>query len=194
MKDKKFAALLGIGGVMIIVAVANYLNQKDSMTTTNSIKEEPLDNRSMSSVSDQSVPPNHEQMIEIQKLRDHLKSNPNATDHWIQLGNLLFDAGRFDEALEPYKTALDQMPENNDVRTDYAVSFFNVGRSQEAIKELERVVQSDPRHITALYNLGVIYLHTDQKESAKKYWNELIVIAPGSDMANKARQQLQNVK
>ena len=195
MKDKKFVALLGIGGVLIIVAIANYFIQKDSMKPAFSDEEKTADSRtSMSSIADKSMPPNHDQMIEIQKLKDHLKTNPNDTDHWIQLGNLLFDLAQFEESLEPYKTALQQRPENNDVRTDYAVSLFNIGQPQEAIKELERVVQSDAKHVTALFNLGVIHMHTSQIDQAKSYWNRLIEISPNSEMAKKAKQSLTNLK
>jgi len=192
MNDKKLKLLLVIGFVLMLVAVANYVMRKtpEPSSATSSSFDPNAGISAGGSVDGKQMPPNHDKLIEAQKLRDHLKDNPTDTEHWTQLGNLLFDSGQFEEATNAYKTSLEQKPGNNDVRTDYAVCLFNTGQTPAAIRELERVVQSDPKHLTALFNLGIMNLHANRTDEAKKYWNRVIATDPTSDMAKKAQESI----
>ena len=192
MQDKKI--FLAGGVLFLLVAAANFFILREPSKESPSVP--PSENLKLSGnmpsgpIQRGNMPPDHDQKIEIGRLRERLKTNPTDADHWIQLGNLLFDGGQFDQAVEPYRTALSLRPDNNDVRTDYAVCFFNTGQLNEAATELERVLRSDPNHVTALYNLGVVYSHMNQVDKARIYWNRVVQTAPGSDFARKASEAL----
>ncbi len=194
MNDRKLKLLLLAGATLILIAVVNYFTLSDSTSPTT--KANPVNENagaSSGSIDGKQMPPNHDKLIEAQNIRDHLKDNPNDTEHWTQLGNLLFDAGQFGEAIPAYKTSLEQQPNNHDVRTDYAVCLFNTGQLDQAIAELERVVQSNPNHATALFNLGVVSVHANRPQEARTYWNRVVEIDPSSEMAIKARESLANL-
>ncbi|NUM81504.1 tetratricopeptide repeat protein [bacterium] len=192
MKDKKTLGFFIAGALLLMIAVYNYFQLTASQPVRN--EDASSEQTGISSIEGKTMPDNHDQLVQVQQLMEYLKSNPTDTDHWIQLGNMLFDAGNFAEAIEPYRTALQQRSENNDVRTDYAVCLFNTNRSDEAITELNVVIKNNPDHATALYNLGVIHSHNGRNDQARIFWNRAIQAAPNSDIAPKARQALTNLK
>jgi cytochrome c-type biogenesis protein CcmH/NrfG len=132
--------------------------------------------------------------VQIENLKGMLEKNPADTEHWIMLGNLYYDIGKFAQALEPYEKALLLAPANENVRVDYAVCLFNSGQDGRAIQELEKVVLANPNHQTATYNLGVIHLHAGNKDRARQYWNRTLQINATSDLASKARDALDRLK
>ncbi|MBX7150973.1 tetratricopeptide repeat protein [bacterium] len=192
MKDKKTLGLVALGITLLVFAGYNYFQLPKSKPVSN--EDTASLQTSISSIDGKTMPANHDQLVQADQLREHLKSNPTDTDHWVQLGNLLFDAGNFADAVEPYRTALQLRPTDNDVRTDYAVCLFNTNRSDEAIAELNTVIKSNPNHSTALYNIGVIHSHSGRNDQARTFWNRAIEAAPNSDIAQKARQALANLK
>lgn len=122
----------------------------------------------------------------IKQLRDYLQRHPDDTDHWIQLGNLLFDNGNFADAVKPYTEALRLQPENPDVRTDLGVCLFNTGMNDEAILQFERALQYAPDHITATFNLGIVHKRMGRTQSAVQYWRKIIRLGPDTDIGKKA--------
>ena len=140
------------------------------------------------------MPPNHDMLMQTKMLEDYLKNNPGDLEHLIMLGNLYFDLGRFDAAVDPYQKALKLKPDNDNVRVDYAVSLFNTGKGDSAVKELEQVIQHNPKHQTAYYNLGVIHLHLKHSDKAKMYWEHVLHIDPDTELAKKAKISLAKIQ
>lgn len=147
-----------------------------------------------SSITGKSVPPNHDALMNIQLLKDQLLKNPNDLEHLVQLGNLLYDSGDFNNAIEPYGKALAITPANNNVRNDYAVCFFNTGNPERAIKELNTILASEKNNITALFNMGIIHSNIGKMELAKNYFSRVIELQPASEFASKARSMMESLK
>jgi cytochrome c-type biogenesis protein CcmH/NrfG len=196
MNNKQNIILLGAAGILLTAAaVSFYLNNaeeaKDSKVPIQKVPNNFLSgDNTQSAVDNKSMPPNHEMLMNVKSLRDQLQKNPNDLEHWIQLGNLLYDNGDFQGAIEPYEKALNLNPANTNVRNDYAVCFFNTGNSGRAIQELEKVSLADPDNISALFNLGVVHANRGQKGEAKKYWSMVVQKQPNSDMGQKAAKAL----
>lgn len=147
-----------------------------------------------SSIMDRPMPADHDHLMQVESLKDMLAKNPNDLEHWVMLGNLYFDMGRFEQALEPYEKALSLNPRDGDVRVDYAVSLFNINRTTEAIRELETVIKEQPTHQTAYYNLGVILLHSNQKDKVRDYWAKAVDINATNEIGRKAQQGLSTLR
>lgn len=149
---------------------------------------------SASSFSWQNTPQTAQVNVEftngVQELNRYLNRHPDDTDHWIQLGNLLFDNGNFADAVKPYTEALRLQPENPDVRTDLGVCLFNTGMNDEAILQFERALQYAPDHITATFNLGIVHARMGRTQSAVQYWRKTIRLGPDTDMGKKATRAL----
>jgi tetratricopeptide (TPR) repeat protein len=113
-------------------------------------------------------------MAVIQQARDRLTQNPKDLDALIFLGNANYDVQRYQEAEELYRRALEIDAENVRVRTDRATALHRLGRSREAVEELQRALVIDYRHENALYNIGMIKLAAfSDRDGAIAAWTQL---------------------
>lgn len=112
-------------------------------------------------------------------LKSVLQVKPGDLPTLIELGNLYYDNGRFQEAAEHYGRALEQDPGNVAVRTDRGTCLYNLGRVDEAIAEFRKSLEFDPSHPQTLYNLGVVYLHgKNDPLQARAAWERLLAANP----------------
>jgi hypothetical protein len=113
-------------------------------------------------------------MAAIQQARDRVNKNPNDVQALIFLGNANYDVQRYQEAADLYQKALELNSDNAQVRTDRATALYRLGRSKEAIDELNLALASDDHHENALYNLGMIKLKAfNDREGALAAWTQL---------------------
>lgn len=104
------------------------------------------------------------QAVSTDQQRDRLlqlqAERPEDPKPMIALGNLYFDAARWDEARSWYEKALPLEPANPDVFTDLAVVYRNLRQPDRALELLDRSVQVKPDHWQSWYN-KVVVLHYD---------------------------------
>lgn len=119
-----------------------------------------------------------------------LRTNPQDVKTLIELGNLYYDHGRFQEAVEYYGQALVIDPNNVNVRTDRGTSYWNQGQADLAIAEFNRSLLTNPTHPQTLYNLGVVHLNGKHNPAAaRKAWEALLLHHP--DYPERVRVQAQ---
>lgn len=101
-----------------------------------------------------SIEPQRERLEQLQAER------PDDPKPMIALGNLYFDAARWDDARSWYEKALPMEPANPDVLTDLAVVYRNLRLPDKSLELLDRSVKIKPEHWQAWYN-KVVVLHYD---------------------------------
>ncbi|MBD3853826.1 MAG: tetratricopeptide repeat protein, partial [Acidobacteria bacterium] len=101
-----------------------------------------------------------QQVSEIQGLLD---ANPEDAGLMAAMGNVYFDAGRWDEARGWYEKSLVVSAGDPDVMTDLAVVFRNLGQPQKSVELLDQVIAASPDHWQAWFN-KVIVLNFDLHE------------------------------
>jgi len=84
------------------------------------------------------------------------------------LANKYYDAGRYQEAIHYYQTALALDENNVSVRTDLGTALFYSGRPDEAIGHYNRSLEVNPRHIPTLHNLVVVHLQGKKDVAAAR--------------------------
>ncbi len=84
--------------------------------------------------------------------------NPKDVDIYLNLGNVFFEKGSFDNALIVYKKALESSPHNARLHCNLGYLYWGKGNIEEAVKEYEKAIQYDNTYDIAYNNLGVIYL------------------------------------
>lgn len=84
--------------------------------------------------------------------------NPNDIDIYLNLGNVFFEKGAYDNALIVYKKALESSPHNARLHCNLGYLYWGKGNIEEAIKEYEKAIKYDNTYDIAYNNLGVIYL------------------------------------
>jgi TolB-like protein/DNA-binding winged helix-turn-helix (wHTH) protein/Flp pilus assembly protein TadD len=66
----------------------------------------------------------------------------------------------------------------------YAVYLGDMGRSEEAISEMKKGLETDPLSIILLMNLGYLYGKAGQPEKANEQYRKILEIDPQSDVAH----------
>ncbi len=84
--------------------------------------------------------------------------NPEDIDICLNLGNVFFEKGSYDNALTVYKKALENSPYNARLHCNLGYLYWGKGNLEEAIKEYEKAIKYDNTYDIAYNNLGVIYL------------------------------------
>jgi tetratricopeptide (TPR) repeat protein len=128
-------------------------------------------------------------------LRAVAQQQPNDVKSRVDLGDLYFDGGRYEEAARWYEEALGLSPKDVSVSTDLAVSYYYTGQPDRALKQLDYSLSIDPRHATTLLDQGVVRAYGKQDlQGAVASWQKVIEVAPGSGDAQAARQKLDSLK
>jgi tetratricopeptide (TPR) repeat protein len=131
----------------------------------------------------------------IEEYQSVLAEDPHNLAANIALGNALYDAGQWKDAIKYYDQALRLNPHNADVVTDKGTCYRNLGMTDAAVREYLEALRIDPAHQSALYNLGILYSH-DKKDLVKaiEYWQRLLDIAPKHPQSDYIRASLDNFR
>lgn len=132
---------------------------------------------------------------QITAYRNILAADPKNTAAAIQLGNLLYDASRYAEAVPYYRQALALDAKNVNVSTDLGTALWYSGNPDDALKQYDVSLTIDPRHEATLFNVGIVRLDgKNDVVGAIDAWRRLIAINPTSEQASKARQRLEDAQ
>lgn len=113
----------------------------------------------------------------------------------VQLGDLYFDAERFQEASRWYEDALAVDPKNVDASTDLGIAYYYTNQADRALAQFERSLAIDPKHTKTLLNMGIVRAYGKQDlEGAAKAWQQVVDLAPDSQEGRMARQALQGLR
>lgn len=132
---------------------------------------------------------------ELQAYRDILKNDPKNVRAATELGNRLYDAGRYAEAIVYYEQALALDPKNISVSTDLGTAIWYTGDADRAIGQFEKSLAIDPAHGQTLFNMGIVKSQgkSDYKGAAAA-WEQLLASNPGYPEADRVRRLLEEAK
>ena len=118
----------------------------------------------------------------------------NATPR-VQLGNLYFDAERYDEAIKWYADAIKLSPNDVDVSTDLGVSYYYSNQPDKALAQFDHSLSLDPKHGKTLLNVGIVKAFAKQDlAGAAKAWQEVMRLAPDSPEGQAAKRALDSLQ
>jgi tetratricopeptide (TPR) repeat protein len=113
----------------------------------------------------------------------------------VQLGNLYFDAERYDDAIKWYSDALRLSPKDVDVSTYLGMSYYYTNQPDKALEQLDRSLKLNPKHTKTLLNIGIVKAIGKQDlQGAQQAWEQVITIAPQSPEAQAARRALDSLR
>ena len=132
---------------------------------------------------------------EARRLEDIARSDPaNATPR-AQLGNLYFDAEKYDLAIKWYEEALKLDPTNPDVSTDLGVSYYYSNQPDRALAQFTRSLEIEPKHTKTMLNQGIVLAFGKQDlDGASKAWQRVVELAPNTPEGQAARRALESMK
>ncbi len=91
-------------------------------------------------------------------------------------GQMLVDFGRVAEALPHYKKSVDGLPDAGLIRLAYGHALLETGREKEAIENLERAQQDEPRSARIFRLLATAYGKLGQENMARLNLSEEAVL------------------
>ncbi|MDR1842082.1 MAG: tetratricopeptide repeat protein [Holophagales bacterium] len=103
---------------------------------------------------------------------------PKFPDAWINASVILFEAKRYEEALDMALRAISLGPENPDALCALANANQHLGNINEAVDCFQRTLRYNPNHVPALSNLAGIYARTGKFAEALELENRAIQIQP----------------
>jgi tetratricopeptide (TPR) repeat protein len=115
--------------------------------------------------------------------RDTLAKNPDCWMAQNNLGTLFADKGRFDEAIENYRKAIQINPDHREALNNLGNALAAQGRLDEAIENYYKAIQINPNYFDALNDLGNALAAQGRFDEAIKNYYKAIQINPNSSGA-----------
>jgi len=126
---------------------------------------------------------------ELRRYQDILARNPKDFATAIILGNLLYDAGRYAEAIPYYQQAFALDSKNANLSTDLGTALWYSGRPDEALAQYRKSLTADSKHAQTFFNIGIVRLEGKQDPlGAIEAWSDLLVKNRGYPEADKVKR------
>jgi len=183
LENKKILAFVGISFavVLLILIASGVIDLSGSKSTPVEVTQQ---NQSsgidLSSIS------------KINELKNIVENDPNNASAILDLANLRFDSGFFDDAAKNYDQYLKFDVKNANARIDMAVCYYNLQQFDKAESEILTALKYSPNHQTGFLNLGVIYLAKQNLEKSKEWFNKAVELDPNSEIGKKAKSLLES--
>jgi cytochrome c-type biogenesis protein CcmH/NrfG len=126
---------------------------------------------------------------ELRRYQELLAREPKDFATATILGNLLYDAGRYPEAVPYYQQAFALDSKNANLSTDLGTALWYSGRPDEALSQYKQSLAADPKHAQTLFNMGIVRLEGKQDPlGAIEAWADLLVRNPAYPEADKVKR------
>jgi tetratricopeptide (TPR) repeat protein len=117
----------------------------------------------------------------ISQLSDLAVKNPAMKGLSFELGTAYYRKADYIKAIDPFKRAVTEDPENKEAIQLLGLSYYLSGRPAEAIPQLEKAQSWYPRaNVDASYILGLCYIQTKDYPQARKSFARMFEVPPDS--------------
>ena len=131
----------------------------------------------------------------VTALKSVAEREPANSKPRIELGNLYFDAERYDDAITWYEAAVKLAPKDVNLSTDLGVCYYYTNQPDKALAQLEKSLAIDPKHTKTLLNVGIVRAFGKQDlAGATKAWEQVMAIDPNSPEGQAAKRALDTLK
>jgi len=131
----------------------------------------------------------------VTAFRSVAEREPSNAAPRVELGNLYFDAERFDDAIKWYEEAVKLAPTDPDVSTDLGVSYYYTNQPDRALQQFDRSLKLDPKHVKTWLNVGIVRAFAKQDlAGAEEAWQQVLKISPDGLEGQAARRALDSLR
>jgi|ERR1043166_2131971 tetratricopeptide (TPR) repeat protein len=131
----------------------------------------------------------------VNALKSVAEKEPKNAKPRVELGNLYFDAERYDDAIAWYEQAVKLSPSDENLSTDLGVCYYYTNQPDKAIERFDASLKLNPKHVKTLLNLGIVRAFGKQDlAGATKAWEQVIAIDPNGPEGQAAKRALDTLK
>jgi len=131
----------------------------------------------------------------VNQLRGQAASDTRNAAIRTELGNLYFDADRFDDAIRWYQESLRIDPSNPDVSTDLGIAYYYSNEPDRALEQFAGSLRANPNHTKTMLNQGIVLAFAKQDlDAAAKSWERVVQLAPDSPEGQAAKRALEGLR
>jgi cytochrome c-type biogenesis protein CcmH/NrfG len=131
----------------------------------------------------------------VQAMRTVAEQNPRDAQPRVELGNMYFDAERYNDAITWYEEAVKLNPSDPNVSTDLGVAYYYTNQPDRAVAQFEKSLAVDPKHTKTLLNLGIVKAFGKQDlNGAAAAWQQVVALAPDSPEGQAAKKALEGLR
>jgi tetratricopeptide (TPR) repeat protein len=135
---------------------------------------------------------NEQQVAAYKSVAEREPANPAPR---VQLGNLYFDAERYEDAIKWYAEGWKLGPKDADVSTDLGVCYYYTNQPDKALAQFDESLKINPKHLKTLLNVGIVKAFGKQDlKGAQAVWEQIVQLAPDSQEALQAKRALDSIK
>ncbi len=138
-----------------------------------------------------------QQMLIEEKIATYksiLVNNPTSIRALTELGDVYFDSGRYQEAIDIFLRASEVGPATVHVENDLGLLYLNINQYDLAIERFQRALDVDPSHVDSLFYIGMIYQYKGDAEMAEKVFEKILAANPSPQLIEKVNEQLSGMK
>jgi len=102
----------------------------------------------------------------------------NITDTWYNRGYILYNLGRYEEAVASFDKVIEIKPDYHEAWYNRGYILYELGRYEEAVASFDKVIEIKPDYHEVWYNRGVALDHLGRYEEAVASFDKVIEIKP----------------
>jgi tetratricopeptide (TPR) repeat protein len=134
--------------------------------------------------------PTADRVHELKALEEELQKKPEHPPILFRMAQLSSELGKNTDAVSYLRRLLKVEQANNEARLELGRLLYETNDLQGSIAETAKILESDPKQVDALYNLGAIYANLNKPDTAREYWNRAVASAPSSESGKRAKESL----
>lgn len=119
-----------------------------------------------------------------------LRVDPKDREALIALGDISFNQKVFDQAVGLYERYLTLEPRDSSARSRYASSLAFVGKTPQAIQELQAVLKDEPNNFHALAYLSITYAQSGDTAHALEIGQKALKNSPSPEATSRFNEFL----
>jgi tetratricopeptide (TPR) repeat protein len=123
--------------------------------------------------------------------RRAIELDPTFADAWCNLGSLLFNRGRRDEARRHFEMTIELAPRHVEGHLNLGTLCEEEGAEDRALRHYRQALESDPHFPDIHVSIALIYEKRELWRTARVHWRRYLSLEPAGSWSRVARQRIE---